>query len=88
MFNYFWVGLLNPKHVVNGTNSNLDGLLKWTDGSDYIYSSGLPDTQILNGPIYCHRWLNIPVTNGAITSIPCNQFSAYYICEYECGKGK
>ena len=83
-----WVGLHNPDYVT-GNNTDLDNLLKWSDGSDFnrAAGSGLPNI-IVGTPQYCFLWFARPDNAGGMSPKHCNQYQAYYMCEYECGNGK
>ena len=84
---HIWVGLNNPTFTP-GANSDLDGLLKWTDGSDFVSDGGanLPEVQFTTG-LYCAKWSPRPDLASKIDEVQCNQYYANFMCEYECGNG-
>ena len=81
--NKFWVGLVNPTFAT-GNNAELNGQLKWLDGSDFTYDAALPEV-LAPQRRYCVTY--VP-NEGVMNIADCDAAFEYSICEYECGNGE
>ena len=86
------MGLTDPTFST-GSNGDLSGKLRWSDGSDYVYGvdPDLPDIEKYSGDplVQCMQYRPDPYNAHAkIVGSGCFYNWLSFVCEYDCAKRK